>query len=62
MTVWQQELDLIVAGRLKEAAQVYTRHRPDVGISDALKIVTDVAKAMGHIVRKFDKKAEEQST
>lgn len=62
MTVWQQELDLIVRGRLKEAAAVYHTHRPDVGISDALKVVQDVAKVMGKVVQKFEKKVEVPNT
>lgn len=58
MRAWQQEIDLIIQGRLKEAAEVYRRHRPDVGIYDALKIVTDVSKTMNVVVQTFHRKVE----
>lgn len=55
MRAWEQEIQLIVQGRLKEAAEVYHRHRPDIGIPEALKIVAGVAKSMNTVVQTFEK-------
>lgn len=53
MRGWSQEIELILKGDLKGAAQVYGSHRPDL---TAQAIVEDVAKAMGVVVKKFEEK------
>ena len=50
MTMWQEELDLILLRDLKSAAETYHLHRPDVSLKDAKAIVCDVAESLGIVV------------
>lgn len=56
MSVWDQEIDMILRGDLKAAAELYITKRKDITFGQALQIVGDVAKRMNVQIKHFVQK------
>lgn len=56
MSIWDQEIDLILRGDLKAAAESYIQKRTDITFGQAMQIVGEVAKRMNVTIKHFVQK------